>query len=226
MLPASFTGCRRRLVRRADRTVTGLQTGPYWVTAHPARQHLDVCCPTGSTDQTQDTKSVVGGVRTDQAAARSCSQSSERGIAWRVADSLSLRSFLRPGCDRGVAGPLDAVTYASVHRRGDSRGGVRVGSGTSVGGGSVTGKPGRGRCDDSGSERIDAEHRAAGHRALLRGVHSAVGGTVWCGDIDAGELARCNRSRRNKKTSNKDWKSPQDPDTKIGKIKDGWSAAR
>ena len=39
--------------------------------------------------------------------------SSERGIAWRVADSLSLRSFLDLDADRGGAGPLDVV----AHRR-------------------------------------------------------------------------------------------------------------
>ena len=35
------------------------------------------------------------------------------------------------------------------------------------------------------------------------------------------ELARFDRSRKNKKTSNKDWKSPQDPDAKVAKMKDG-----
>ena len=35
------------------------------------------------------------------------------------------------------------------------------------------------------------------------------------------ELARFDRSRKNKKTSNKEWKSPQDPDAKIAKMKDG-----
>ena len=55
--------------------------------------------------------------------------SSERGIAWRVADSLSLRSFLGPGCDRAVSGSLDAVADASADRRGDARGGFHVGSG-------------------------------------------------------------------------------------------------
>ena len=52
-------------------------------------------------------------------------------------------------------------------------------------------------------------------------VHSAVGGSVGCGDADAAELARFDRSRKNKKTSNKEWKSPQDPDAKIAKMKDG-----
>ena len=35
------------------------------------------------------------------------------------------------------------------------------------------------------------------------------------------DLARFDRSRKNKKTSNKEWKSPQDPDAKIAKMKDG-----
>ena len=35
------------------------------------------------------------------------------------------------------------------------------------------------------------------------------------------ELARFDRSRKDKKTSNKDWKSPHDPDAKIAKMKDG-----
>ena len=35
------------------------------------------------------------------------------------------------------------------------------------------------------------------------------------------ELARFDRSRKNRKTSNKEWKSPQDPDAKIAKMKDG-----
>ncbi len=34
-------------------------------------------------------------------------------------------------------------------------------------------------------------------------------------------MARFDRSRKNKKTSNKEWKSPQDPDAKIAKMKDG-----
>ena len=93
-----------------------------------------------------------------------------------------------PGCDRGVAGPLDAVTDAPDDRRGDSRSGLQVGSGAFVRGGSGPGKDDRHRCDDAGSERGDAEHRAAGHGRILRGVHSTVGGSVRGGDADAGGL--------------------------------------
>ncbi len=91
-----------------------------------------------------------------------------------------------PGCDRGGAGPLDAVADASSDRRRDARGGIHVGSRAVVGGGSGQGEDGGRRCDDAGSERGDAEHRAAGHGRKLRSVPSALGGGVWGGDPDAG----------------------------------------
>ena len=34
-------------------------------------------------------------------------------------------------------------------------------------------------------------------------------------------MARFDRSRKDKKTSNKEWQSPQDPDAKVAKMKDG-----
>ena len=83
--------------------------------------------------------------------------SSERGIAWRVADSQSLRAFLDLGRDRGDAEPLDAVAHAASDRRGNARGGVHVGAGTVGGSGSGEGEDGRRRCDDAGSERGDAD---------------------------------------------------------------------
>jgi len=61
-----------------------------------------------------------------------------------------------------------------------------VGSGAVVRSGSGSGEDGRHRCDDAGSERGDAEHQAAGHGRIPRSVHSAVGGSVRCGDPDAG----------------------------------------
>ena len=88
-----------------------------------------------------------------------------------------------PGCDRGVSGSLDAVTDASADRCGDARSGFHVGSGAVVRGRSGAGEDGRRRCDDAGSERGDAEHRAAGHRGILRGFHSAVGRGVRGGGL-------------------------------------------
>lgn len=45
---------------------------------------------------------------------------SERGIAWRIADSLALRSFLGVRGDRGASGSFDDLSYPSVDRRRDA----------------------------------------------------------------------------------------------------------
>ncbi len=66
--------------------------------------------------------------------------SSERGIAWRVADSLSLRSFL--DLDVTEAAP-DHSTLSRTRRRidcRDARGGVHVGAGAVGRGGSGAGE--------------------------------------------------------------------------------------
>ena len=191
--------------------MTGLQTGPYWVTAHPARQHLDVCCPTGSTDQTQDTKSVVGGVRTDQAAARSCSQSSERGIAWRVADSLSLRSFLdlevtERSPDHSTLSRtrrlIDVETHEAVFTWVLERlavAGLVVGK--TVGIDATTLEA------NAAMRSIERRDTSEPYEAFIRRLAEASGVET----PTRAELARFDRSRKNKKTSNKEWKSPQDP---------------
>ena len=52
------------------------------------------------------------------------------------------------------------------------------------------------------------------------------GGAAAAGDGETptrAELARFDRSRKDRKTSNKEWQSPQDPDAKIAKMKDGWT---
>ena len=41
---------------------------------------------------------------------------SERGIAWRIADSLSLREFLGLGLDQGAARPLDDLAEPATPR--------------------------------------------------------------------------------------------------------------
>ena len=112
--------------------------------------------------------------------------SSERGIAWRVADSLSLRSFL--DLDVTEAAP-DHSTLSRTRRLIDVETHVSVftcGVGAARRRGAGAGQDGRHRCDDAGSERGDAEHRAAGHGRILRGVRAEFGGGVRGGDTDAG----------------------------------------
>ena len=84
--------------------------------------------------------------------------SSERGIAWRVADSLSLRSFLDLDVTEAAPDHSTVVAHAAADRRGDARGGIHVGVGAARRRGAGAGEDGRPRCDDAGSERGDAEH--------------------------------------------------------------------
>ena len=104
--------------------------------------------------------------------------SSERGIAWRVADSLSLRSFL----DLDVtAASADHSTLSRTRRLIDVETHVAVFTWVLErlsAAGLVRGKTVGRRCDDAGSERGDAEHRAAGHGGIVRGVRAASGGSL------------------------------------------------
>ena len=51
---------------------------------------------------------------------------SERGIAWRCADSLSLKSFLGYCADGDDTGSLDDVANAAIDRCGDARPNIHV----------------------------------------------------------------------------------------------------
>ena len=64
---------------------------------------------------------------------------------------------------------------------------------------------------------IERRDTGESHEAFIRRLAEASGVET----PTRAELARFDRSRKNKKTSNKDWKSPQDPDAKIAKMKDG-----
>ena len=86
----------------------------------------------------------------------------------------------RFGLDR-----IDRVPYTGQHGDGQETGGW---SGSSTRGwcGGTRGEHGRHRCDGTGSERGDAEHRAAGHGRILRGFRAEFGGSVGGRDTDAG----------------------------------------
>ena len=89
---------------------------------------------------------------------------SERAIAWRAADSLSIRQFLDFALHEVPPDHSTPVAHAPADRRRDAPSGVHVG--VAAAGGRP---PGEGahhwdRRDDTRSQRGgDAEHRAAGH---------------------------------------------------------------
>ena len=146
--------------------------------------------------------------------------SSERGIAWRVADSLSLRSFL--GLDLTEAAPnhstlsrtrrrIDEETHEAVFTwvldRAAEAGLVR---GKTIGIDATTLEA------NAAMRSIERRDTGESYDAFLQGLAEASG----IATPTRAELARFDRSRKNK-ASNKDWQSPQDPDAKIAKMKDG-----
>ena len=147
--------------------------------------------------------------------------SSERGIAWRVADSLSLRSFLDLALTEAAP---DHSTLSRTRRR------IDVETHESVftwilerllAAGLVCGKT-------VGIDATTLEANAAmrsierldtgeSYEAYIRRLAEASGVET----PTRADLARFDRSRKDRKTSNQEWQSPQDPDAKIAKMKDG-----
>ena len=145
---------------------------------------------------------------------------SEREIAWRVADSLSLREFI--GYKRSESTP-DHVTISRTRRLLDeathqavfdwvltevARRGLLKGKTIGI---------------DATTLEANAAMRSIVQRdtsetyvAYLKKLAEAAGI-----DPEDGEAVRRMDRKRKKKTSNKDWVNPHDPDAGITKMKDG-----
>ena len=145
---------------------------------------------------------------------------SERGIAWRVADSLSLRWFLRYGMNEATP---DHVTVSRTRRLLDER------THQAVFGWVLTEVAKRGLLKGKtvGIDATTLEANAAmksivrrdsgeSYRDYLRRLAAAAG-------IDAEDDAAVRQMdrKRKKKTSNQDWVNPHDPDAEVTKMKDG-----
>jgi len=145
---------------------------------------------------------------------------SERGIAWRAADSLAVRSFLNLGLDE--RGPdhstisrtrrlIDVETHQEVFgwvlerlaAVGLLKGKTLVVDGTTLEANAAMRSIVRRDTGEKYDEYLTRLAKAAGIRTPSRAA-----------------LARLDR-RRAKKGSNEEWKSPSDPDAKITKMKDG-----
>jgi transposase len=145
---------------------------------------------------------------------------SERGIAWRAADSLAVRSFVGLGLDE--AGPdhstisrtrrlIDVETHRAVFTWVQER--------------LVAAELLKGRTVAIDATTLEAN---AAMRSIVRRdtgesyqeflTRLAVASGLKTPTREA--LARLDR-RRKKRTSNKDWQNPFDPDAKITKMKDG-----
>ena len=151
--------------------------------------------------------------------------SSQRGIAWRCADSLSLREFL--GIPLTESTPdhssltvirqrLDLETHAQVFtwvlalaaRK-------KLFSGTVVGIDSTT--------LEANAAMRSIVRRTTGEdwRAYLKRLMVEQGKATPEDDISDDDLRRFDRQRKDKKVSNAEWESPSDPDARIARMKDG-----
>jgi transposase len=146
--------------------------------------------------------------------------SSERGMAWRAADSLAIRSFL--GLELDEAAP-DHSTISRTRRLIDVETHERVFTwvlerlakqgllvGATIGIDATTLEA------NAAMRSIVRRDTGASYEEFLKGLAKASG--VKTPTREA--LARLDR-RRKKKASNDDWTSPSDPDAKITKLKDG-----
>lgn len=145
---------------------------------------------------------------------------SERGIAWRAADSLALRQFLGIGLDEATP---DHSTISRTRRLMDvethrqvflwvlgllaDRGLLQ---GKTIGIDATTLEA------NAAMRSIVRRDNGASYDEFLRGLARESGLETPTRD----DLARLDRKRK-KKTSNKDWVNPHDRDARIAKMKDG-----
>jgi transposase len=148
---------------------------------------------------------------------------SERGIAWRLADSLTLRQFLSIGLDEQTP---DHVTISRTRRLIGAETHHRIFTwvlGRLAQSGLIKGKT-------IGVDSTTLEANAAmksivrrdsgeSYNEYLKRVATAAGVET----TDAASLRRMDRKRK-KKTSNEDWASPSDAEAEITKLKDGRTA--
>jgi transposase len=148
---------------------------------------------------------------------------SERGIAWRLADSLTLRRFLSIGLDECTP---DHVTISRTRRLIGAEPHQRIFTwvldrlaqgglikGRTIGVDSTTLEA------NAAMKSIVRRDTGEGYNDYLKRLADAEGVNAK----DAAALRRMDRKRR-KKTSNEDWQSPSDGEAEITKLKDGRTA--
>lgn len=148
---------------------------------------------------------------------------SERGIAWRTADSLSLRQFLSYGMDEATP---DHVTISRTRRLVDADTHQRVFGWVLE----QLARKGLVKGKTIGVDSTTLEANAAMKSIVRRDTKESYTGylkrlaaTAELETTDAASLLRMDRKRA-KRTSNQDWISPADPEAEITRLKDGRTA--
>src|SRR2546427_6145952 len=145
---------------------------------------------------------------------------SERGIAWRAADSLAVRTFLGLGLEDGAPDHstisrtrrlIDVETHRAVFTWVQERlveAGLLKGQTIAI---------------DATTLEANAAMRSIVRRDTGQSYQQFLTRLATASGIETPtreDLARLDRTRK-KKTSNKDWTNPYDPDAKVTKMKDG-----
>jgi transposase len=145
---------------------------------------------------------------------------SERGIAWRCADSMSLKSFLGYGLTDATP---DHTTVSRTRRLIDLETHGRVFTwilSVLTGKGLIDGKT---IGVDATTLEANAAMRSIVRRDSGESYSEYLKGLAKASGIETPtqeDLARMDR-KRSKTTSNEDWEHPDDPDAKVAKMKDG-----
>ena len=145
---------------------------------------------------------------------------SERGIAWRAADSLGLRQFLQIGLDERTP---DHSTISRTRRLIDVETHKRV-FGWVLGvladrgllKGKIVGVDATTLEANAAMRSIVRRDNGQSYEKFLTGLAKKSGVATPTRE----DLARLDRKRK-KKSSNQEWKSSTDPDARIAKMKDG-----
>lgn len=145
---------------------------------------------------------------------------SERGIAWRAADSLGLRQFLQIGLDERTP---DHSTISRTRRLIDVETHKRV-FGWVLGvladrgllKGKIVGVDATTLEANAAMRSIVRRDNGQSYEKFLRGLAKKSGIATPTRE----DLARLDRKRK-KKSSNQEWKSSTDPEARIAKMKDG-----
>ena len=144
---------------------------------------------------------------------------SERGIAWRVADSLSLRKFLgygldQPTPDHSTISRTRRLLWLSTHQAVFA---------WALGLVAEEGLLGKTAAVDATPLEANAAMRSIVRRDSGQGYEEYLKGLAAAAGLEQPtreQLARFDRKRK-KKLSNRDWEHPHDPDARIAKMKDG-----
>ena len=145
---------------------------------------------------------------------------SERGIAWRVADSVGLRQFLGYELTEGTP---DHSSLSRTRRLMSSETHEKVFTwvlGILAGENLVKGKT---LGIDATTLEANAAMRSIVRRDTGEGYEEFLTGLAKTSGIETPtreDLAKLDRTRKNK-ASNRDWEHPFDPDARIAKMKDG-----